>query len=662
MEAPSAVGAAAPASIQFEVVGALPAPEAMFGGSADRVTSAWEQRWLARQGIGAPAMPPQAAPRGDGTEMRAQPDPAGFDAIRSPTEPRRGTLRLSPGGTPQRGQVNPDAQPGPWSLAPRFVGGVVRDVAQNVVSTGIDVINAATQNTPQARLGLTNTPRLPQVRLAEPVQLRSQGEVESALRGMAAYLTTFAATGGFRAGASLLGRVTSGAAADFMQDPEDGTIITLLRELEVGRDLLSPLDAREAAQAENRIRARLLSMGEGAVLGGAVEGVVASLRAIRNNPATRDVLMRALAVGTVATAMAPGEAEGSLLRRAAQAAGAVARAADGPGQSTTGAASSGGVGAGRIAASARPAKAQGTARTVPAMTDAGLARVALEPAGLRSVPGLRAFHGSPHDFDRFDLSKIGTGEGGQAYGWGLYFAEAEDVARSYRDGLVRGFYLVDGARVGEHGALHRASPEALAAARLIDFVPESGRVTPSAVRKAVAEWDNVRARNPGYLTESEYQRVRDAIEGLQGRRVGFTAEGRMYEVALRVDPSRLLDWDAPLSQQPQAVQDAFGRVAPGTLEWWRGVSGKAGDSGAFAYGDLAEQLTGRHRGGAAQATQALRDAGIQGIRYLDGGSRAGGDGTRNFVIFDDGLIEIVRKYGVGPFIITGLFAAQEGDE
>ena len=39
--------------------------------------------------------------------------------------------------------------------------------------------------------------------------------------------------------------------------------------------------------------------------------------------------------------------------------------------------------------------------------------------------GIRAYHGSPHDFDRFDMSKIGTGEGAQAYGHGLYFAENE---------------------------------------------------------------------------------------------------------------------------------------------------------------------------------------------------------------------------------------------
>src|SRR4030095_5667329 len=45
--------------------------------------------------------------------------------------------------------------------------------------------------------------------------------------------------------------------------------------------------------------------------------------------------------------------------------------------------------------------------------------------------GIKAYHGSPYDFERFDPSRIGTGEGAQAYGHGLYFAEAEPVAESY---------------------------------------------------------------------------------------------------------------------------------------------------------------------------------------------------------------------------------------
>jgi hypothetical protein len=50
---------------------------------------------------------------------------------------------------------------------------------------------------------------------------------------------------------------------------------------------------------------------------------------------------------------------------------------------------------------------------------------------------LKAYHGSPHDFDQFSLGKIGTGEGGQAYGHGLYFAEQEATAKAYRDRLQR---------------------------------------------------------------------------------------------------------------------------------------------------------------------------------------------------------------------------------
>ena len=50
---------------------------------------------------------------------------------------------------------------------------------------------------------------------------------------------------------------------------------------------------------------------------------------------------------------------------------------------------------------------------------------------------ITAYHGSPHEFDKFTTEAIGTGEGAQAYGHGLYFAEAEDVARGYRDDLSK---------------------------------------------------------------------------------------------------------------------------------------------------------------------------------------------------------------------------------
>jgi hypothetical protein len=65
-----------------------------------------------------------------------------------------------------------------------------------------------------------------------------------------------------------------------------------------------------------------------------------------------------------------------------------------------------------------------------------------------AVPGVDAaatvFHGSPHKFDRFDSSKIGTGEGAQAYGHGLYLADSPAVAGGYKDRLSIDYVKPDG--------------------------------------------------------------------------------------------------------------------------------------------------------------------------------------------------------------------------
>lgn len=60
-----------------------------------------------------------------------------------------------------------------------------------------------------------------------------------------------------------------------------------------------------------------------------------------------------------------------------------------------------------------------------------------------------AYHGSPHEFDKFDLGAIGSGEGAQAHGWGLYFAQDRKVSERYRKKLARknrnkGVILYDG--------------------------------------------------------------------------------------------------------------------------------------------------------------------------------------------------------------------------
>jgi hypothetical protein len=67
--------------------------------------------------------------------------------------------------------------------------------------------------------------------------------------------------------------------------------------------------------------------------------------------------------------------------------------------------------------------------------------------------------------------------------------------------------------------------------------------------------------------------------------------------------------------------------------------------GAELLGNMRDWMM-QHRGAGfadAELSQKLREAGIPGIRYLDQGSRGGGEGTRNFVIFDDKLVKILGK-------------------
>lgn len=55
-----------------------------------------------------------------------------------------------------------------------------------------------------------------------------------------------------------------------------------------------------------------------------------------------------------------------------------------------------------------------------------------------AAQGIRAYHGSPHDFDKFSLDAMGTGHGNQAFGSGLYFSENEGIAKTYRDRVSNG--------------------------------------------------------------------------------------------------------------------------------------------------------------------------------------------------------------------------------
>jgi hypothetical protein len=160
----------------------------------------------------------------------------------------------------------------------------------------------------------------------------------------------------------------------------------------------------------------------------------------------------------------------------------------------------------------------------------------------------------------------------------------------------------------------------------------------------------------------------------------------MYEVRLNTTPDRLLDWDAPLSGQSpirSLIGDLGQQYANAGSAEARNVARDAfmaakneNLSGAGVYNQLTRLANtggaiGEHLGplsprmmsGPSVASQTLRkEAGIEGIQYLDAGSRAAGDGTRNYVMFDDKLIDILRRYGLAGMLTGGAASQAQAGE
>jgi hypothetical protein len=253
------------------------------------------------------------------------------------------------------------------------------------------------------------------------------------------------------------------------------------------------------------------------------------------------------------------------------------------------------------------------------------------------------------------MAHIGRGEGAQAYGHGLYFAENEGVARSYRDALSarnQGRSLTDDlASLSIDGTPLMQRFPIDARSEVVEFAKANDqdglqRLADEAIGRWRSVLDDSGYPFPDYGRErlSAWQGMRDALRAGSAVR----APGRMYEVGIHASPDEFLDWDAPLSAQSERARAA---LAPLLEQGRRGVLAKALEPDDPDVGRILAAA--RFEGGPAnRPEEALRSAGIPGIRYLDQGSRSAGEGSRNYVVFDDSLIEILRKYGL-PGMIGG---------
>ncbi|MEY8200097.1 MAG: LPD1 domain-containing protein, partial [Colwellia sp.] len=318
---------------------------------------------------------------------------------------------------------------------------------------------------------------------------------------------------------------------------------------------------------------------------------------------------------------------------------------------------------------------------------------------------LVAWHGSPYIINDFSLEHIGSGEGAQAYGYGLYFAEDVAIAKPYKESIPKnrvtikeGVYDLFEIRASlSSNKAQLAAFEYFEAAgndwvQAQDLLHQDERHVSAGTRK-VDLHDGVTASD-----------VELAITELAGK-IQPLPTGKLYKVNIDADRSHLLDFDATIEGQSQYVKDRIKQYLPGigctelmedALPKWKSaylelvgeidgdinavgdaineiVFEDDGSSSAWSVitqypvamdpNDLHDMIDSAGRNligrpftgedvyyelintGIASSEKAasefLKGLGIPGIQYLDGKSRAEGEGNHNYVIFDDAIIEIV---------------------
>ena len=300
--------------------------------------------------------------------------------------------------------------------------------------------------------------------------------------------------------------------------------------------------------------------------------------------------------------------------------------------------------------------------------------------------GIRAFHGSPHNFPQFDINKIGTGEGNQVYGHGLYFAEHEPVALKYREALS--FPKYKGLNVQQiqpelglnevqsdvvFDAAQRIKNQNIAPSEAVDKTREEYL---RHAQSAVEQFKSAKPNEKSWRAKTALEAIEQAKLARGLRPENFTPhKGHMYEVNIKAEPEQFLDWEKPLEEQAagKILLDKMDPKLRVELEDMLDAQGLSPDLPVYSgrevhsllqrYADEGELLPGSSEIGAPAVTEYLRSMNIPGVRYQDAGSRGAANKTYNYVVNDDRIVEIMRKYGlmgpIGAGIAAKILARQD---
>ena len=300
-----------------------------------------------------------------------------------------------------------------------------------------------------------------------------------------------------------------------------------------------------------------------------------------------------------------------------------------------------------------------------------------------------AWHGSPYNFDEFDLGSIGGGLGTQAFGWGLYFTENKNVAEKYKvERKSKNKFTLNGNdipieyapvieqifgginvennkesllnrlvlnRDAEQSNLDLVTKNLNELDGVLDFITQNSKFTinklPTLVDNKFERMATVILNDAKTKAKSDNKRVNkeylfDVIEELQNRykkhyifyndivsKISYLIDNiDSFEVTSVYKPT-LYNVEIPDTDTMLDYSKPINEQSEYILNKIKQLDPTdINKTGKEFYNDLSERL-----GGDKNASLKLNELGIKGIKYKHGLSH-------NFVVFDDKAIKVIEKY------------------
>ena len=249
-----------------------------------------------------------------------------------------------------------------------------------------------------------------------------------------------------------------------------------------------------------------------------------------------------------------------------------------------------------------------------------------------SVREHRVYHGSGADFDAFDHSHMGEGEGAQAYGWGTYVTEVEGIGRTY---------AIQNSKNARVYPVYNGDSHGLSEGRIIEILDVflDGVSDETYILRA---WDDAMQWYSRKNNDYAQSLVRDAsLLNPSDISIAGSKTRNLYTVEIPDDNGgNYLDWNGhPAESLLKDVGsflegEGFERVQDNPARYEKGESTvvlNPNATGADLYAELREAL-----GSDKKASQALAELGCIGIKYPADNMRGGRkDGAKNYVIFNE---------------------------